>query len=77
MARTAEQIANEIVAVLGAALSQPEVLQLAARVVQWEISQPVAATIAPMFVPDLNGRMVDLFGETTGNNPSTMPPVRQ
>lgn len=75
MARTAEQIANEITAVVGGALSQSEVLQVAARVVQWELSRPSGAKIAPMFVPDLNGRMVELFGENTGDGTSTTPPI--
>ena len=76
MARTAEQIITEISTIVGGALDRTEVAKIASRVVQWEIdSTPTASNLAPVFLADMNGRLVELYSEGHTPPPSSARPA--
>ncbi len=64
MARTAEQIITEISTIVGGALDRTEIAKIASRVLQWEAdATPAVSSLAPVFLTDMNGRLVELYSE--------------
>ena len=75
MARTTEQLITEISTIVGGALDSMEIESIAGRVVEFERAAPPASSeLAPVFLTDMNGRLVELYSEGHTPPPASAGP---